>query len=90
MSKRRTGRKLVMQLLYQADVRSEGIEVFIDELQENPAYIPETKSWAISLAKTVWENLEECDALISKYAKGGIFLESILLINVCYVLHLAN
>ena len=66
MGKRRTGRKLAMQILYQSEVQelpaSELAEAYLDS---NPFH-PETRQWAIELAENAWEKRESADALIKK------------------------
>jgi transcription antitermination protein NusB len=55
MGKRTTGRKLAMQLVYQADLRqAEEIEEIITDFFEVNDYIEETQEWATVLAQGAW------------------------------------
>jgi transcription antitermination protein NusB len=69
MGKRNTSRKLAMKALYQASFEQD-IEPVINTFLLNSEYIPETKEWAISLARGAWEKQEELNNLIESYAIG--------------------
>jgi transcription antitermination protein NusB len=70
MGSRSTGRKLAMQALYQADLRNEDIENIVEDFLIASEYADQTKNWAIELVRPIWENLEELDKIIQKYAIG--------------------
>lgn len=72
MGKRNTGRKLAMQLLYQAEIskRQATYEVREDFFDHHQVVLAETRSWASELVEGVNRHRQECDALIEKYAIG--------------------
>ncbi|RAP33426.1 transcription antitermination factor NusB [Candidatus Marinamargulisbacteria bacterium SCGC AG-410-N11] len=70
MSKRRTGRKLAMQLLYQFDIKQINISEIIKDLNENRSYEVETKSWATELASGTLKMIDISDGIISKYSES--------------------
>ena len=68
MGKRSTGRKLGMQALYQAELRKEDVNNFLEEFLEEAESLDETKDFAKELAQGAWSNKTEIDKLIKKYA----------------------
>jgi N utilization substance protein B len=89
MGKRNTGRKLAMQILYQAELSKhpatkEMRESFFDHHQ---VVLAETRSWASELVEGVNSHQKECDALIKKYAIGWS-LDRIRPVDLC-ILRLA-
>lgn len=70
MGKRNTGRKLAMQLLYQADIRKKPIELIIQSFLSESPFIDETKEWTVFLANGAWEKKEILDQIIKKYSIG--------------------
>jgi N utilization substance protein B len=70
MSRRHTGRKLAMQILYQFDMRPTDIEVILLDFKKDKTYEKETMDFALELAAGAWEHVAESDVLISEYAKG--------------------
>ena len=73
MGKRSTGRKLAMQALYQAELRQQDITDILADSLEPSHYLPETKTWAISLATQTWAAREILDPIISRLAIGWEF-----------------
>ena len=57
-----------MQALYQADLAGAEMSVAIKNICESENFIPETISFATSLAETAWQKREETDAIISRLA----------------------
>lgn len=89
MGKRNTGRKLAMQILYQAELSKhpatgEMREAFFDHHQ---VVLAETRSWASELVAGVNAHRKECDDLIEKYAIGWS-LDRIRPVDLC-ILRLA-
>ena len=71
MGSRHTGRKLAMQLLYQAESQNiEDITDIINDYLVMGNYQEETKSWAQTLARGVWKSKKENDSIIKQYLKG--------------------
>jgi len=68
MGKRKTGRKLAMQALYQATIQKVDVAEIIDEFIDPKKYSDETREWATELATKTWGVLTEVDGLIEKYA----------------------
>ena len=68
MGKRSTGRKLGMQALYQAELRKEDVNNFIEAFLEDAESLDETKDFAKELAQGAWKNKTEIDKVIKKYA----------------------
>jgi transcription antitermination protein NusB len=68
MGKRNTGRKLAMQLLYQADIRKETINSILDDFTHNTNYLEPTKEWSCYLAGQTFAHKKELDQIIQKYA----------------------
>jgi transcription antitermination protein NusB len=65
---RRTGRKLVLQALYQADLRQEDIDTIIDDFFSNYVKESDMTSWSKELTKDIWNKKEELDEIITKYS----------------------
>ncbi len=70
MSKRRTGRKLAMQILFQADVQGVSVDDITPEFIDMSKFLQETKEWSKSLAKGAYDHKYKLDDLIKKYAIG--------------------
>lgn len=71
MGGRHAGRKLAIQLLYQAAARNESVSVFIDKfIEDDTAYSAASRQFGSSLALGTNEALAACDALIEQYAIG--------------------
>jgi len=72
MGKRNTGRKLAMQILYQAELSKHPAteEMREDFFDHHQVALEETRSWASELVNGVNVHKVECDALIEKYAIG--------------------
>jgi N utilization substance protein B len=68
MGKRNTGRTLAMQAIYQAEIQNVDIKIVIDNFLKPSKYMPETKKWAIFLAKNAWEKKDEADKYITDLA----------------------
>jgi transcription antitermination protein NusB len=68
MSRRSTGRKLCMQLIYQMEVRHEESETTTDPFFETESYEEETIGWAKSFSDAVWAFHNDADVLIAEYA----------------------
>lgn len=69
MGKRRTGRKLAMQALYQAEIRqTDDMDELLDEFIRQSEFAEETKEWAIELASKAWYYRPTLDELIAKYS----------------------
>lgn len=74
MGKRNTGRKLAMQILYQATLRKEDdISEIIDGYLGASNYEKETVTWATELATDTWTKKSEIDPIIMKRAIGWDF-----------------
>lgn len=73
MGKRNTGRKLAMQALYQAEIREDSMAEILEDSLEQSEYMPETKDWAISLAKQTWAHRDTLDPIITRLAIGWEF-----------------
>ncbi|NDC83609.1 transcription antitermination factor NusB [bacterium] len=70
MGKRSTGRKLAMQILYQADVRDTSVDQILECFWEMHHFEPDTVSWATDLSTRTWSYRDDIDQLIQKYAIG--------------------
>ncbi|MBI5400148.1 transcription antitermination factor NusB [Candidatus Saganbacteria bacterium] len=66
MGKRSTARRLAMQALYQAELAKVDVAAALDNLAENEKFIPETLSFASSLAEKAWAAREKSDREIVK------------------------
>ncbi len=70
MGRRHTGRKLAMQVLYQAQIRQGKLEESIDDYIQEGAFHQDTKDWASFLARGAWDSRVKADPLIQEYAIG--------------------
>lgn len=72
MGKRNTGRKLAMQILYQAEICKQQAtpEMQKSFFEHHQVVIPETRSWASELVEGVNVYRAQLDTLIAKYAIG--------------------
>lgn len=68
--KRRTGRELAFQLLFQTDVGEIPLDEVIALSRIHSEAQPAAWEFAEELAKGAWEQREKADALISRYAQG--------------------
>ena len=68
MGKRRTGRKIAMQILYQVEVQKSSVEDVLRLYFKAHSFHPETVSWSSTLSKNTWVNVDKCDEWIKKYA----------------------
>jgi N utilization substance protein B len=68
MGKRRTGRKLAMQVLYQIDSQNGNIDFILDHHIEMSDYQPQTKELASQLARMAWNHVADSDQKIKEYA----------------------
>ncbi|MFA5069145.1 MAG: transcription antitermination factor NusB [Candidatus Omnitrophota bacterium] len=75
MRKRTRAREIALQILYQADIRHEGLNDIAEDFFRiclNGADRPEesVRGFAISLAKGTLDNIKTIDAVISSYAQN--------------------
>lgn len=71
MGKRNTGRKLAMQLLYEATIKKQPATADVcSQFFDHHQVLSETREWAFSLVSGVVQYQKECDDLISHYAIG--------------------
>ena len=70
MSKRRTGRKLAMQIVYQSELRLGTFPKLHESLFNGINYHPETVEWAKQLASATLAHQAEIDDLLSFFSKG--------------------
>lgn len=68
MGKRRTGRKLAMQILYQTELQNLEVESIAEHYLDSNPFHPETRQWAMQLALYAWEKRDASDALIKQYS----------------------
>lgn len=68
MGRRRTGRKLAMQVLYQVDIQGGNLDFILDHYIELGQFHPETKDWASDLVKAAWKHVEGSDTKIKEYS----------------------
>lgn len=68
MGKRHTGRKLAMQLLYQAAVRKIDVDTVLADFWAHAEFDRSTQEWAEALSKHTWEKREDIDADIVRLA----------------------
>lgn len=68
MGSRATGRKLAMQILYQAEIRKINIDEILSDLIENDSYPEKTKEWARDISKEAWTIKERADKFINQTA----------------------
>lgn len=73
MGKRNTGRKLAMQILYQAEVRACDVANVLDHFWEVHEFEADTTQWANELATKAWNHRSKSDPLIKKLAIGWDF-----------------
>ena len=65
MGKRSTSRRLAMQAVYQAEISGEGIEQALKNVLSAQEFIPETREFAESLARSSWDKREENDKIVA-------------------------
>lgn len=70
MGRRHTGRKLAMQVLYQAQLRGGRLEESLEDYVEKGAFHEDTKQWASILSLGAWKFRVTADKLIAEYAIG--------------------
>ena len=68
MGSRSTGRKLAMQLLYQAELRNKTLEEVTETIKEDSNYPIPTRKFAITLALNTWEVRKKLDQCIDQLA----------------------
>ncbi len=69
MAKRSTSRRLAMQALYQAESASIGIDEALQNIfSSEHELMPETKSFAETLARAAWADREDSDRIIASLA----------------------
>jgi len=73
MGKRSTGRKLAMQILYQADIRNTSVDTIIDHFWDVHQFESDTTQWANDLAISTWSHKDTIDPVIEKMAIGWEF-----------------
>jgi len=84
MGKRSTGRRLAMQLLYQAEVRDMDVDQFAEDFLVHAETLEETKTWAFQLSTLAWEARGEADSVIQKYSVGWD-LDRINVVDKCII-----
>lgn len=70
ISKRRGGRELAFQLLFQADVGGIPLDEVITVHKMTSEAQPQVWAFAEELANGAWNHLEDSDAMISRYSQG--------------------
>ena len=70
MGRRTTGRKLAMQVIYQAEVNEDKLNEAISDYIEASKFHNFSKSFSIELARGAWTSREEADTLLTNYAIG--------------------
>ena len=68
MGKRTTGRKLAMQALYQAEIRSLDVKDITKDFFQAFNYEKKTVEWAAFLAENTWSKKSVLDKAIKKYS----------------------
>ena len=68
MGSRSTGRKLAMQLLYQAELRNKTLEEVTETIKEDTSYPVATREFAITLAINTWKVRKTLDQRINTLA----------------------
>ena len=68
MGVRSTGRKLAMKILYQKDLRPDDLNDIIEQFFCDSNYTDDTKNWAIELSEAVYNKIDDCDEIITRYA----------------------
>jgi len=61
---RRKGRSVAVQILYQLEMNAQDIEQALPVFWEHHAHGDETREFAERIARGVWQNREEIDAII--------------------------
>ena len=69
MGSRSTGRKLAMQMLYQAEIRKISMSSILSQLEKNESYPETTRNWALGIADTAWKMRDKTDTFIDTAAK---------------------
>lgn len=70
MGRRNTGRKLAMQVMYQAELRDDEIDSVISDYLKSSSYMKETLDWAIELSTSAWGQKSELDLIITDLSVG--------------------
>ncbi|MEO6907444.1 MAG: transcription antitermination factor NusB [Abditibacteriaceae bacterium] len=70
IGKRRGGRELAFQLIFQADVGDIPLDEVISIHKASSEAQPQVWAFAEELANGAWTHLEDSDAIISKYSQG--------------------
>jgi transcription antitermination factor NusB len=75
MRKRTRAREIALQLLYQADIRHEGLDSIIDgflnvQFSDAGELDASIREFAINLAKGTFENIKSIDDIITSYAQN--------------------
>ena len=73
MGKRSTGRKLAMQILYQADIRATEVDKVVSYFWEVHKFESDTIEWANDLSMKTWIHRDKIDPIIEKMAIGWDF-----------------
>ena len=73
MGRRRTGRKLAMQVLYQVDMQDGNLDYILDHYIELGDFHEDTKDLALELSRSAWRYVGKSDEKIKKYAIGWEF-----------------
>ncbi len=68
MGKRHTGRKLAMQIIYQAELRNTDPAGILSTFWEVHPFTPETREWASELSRSCWAYKPDIDAIIQRLA----------------------
>jgi N utilization substance protein B len=74
MGTRHTGRKLAMQIIYQAEIQNAfSIDQIMDDYLSLHEYQTDTQNWTRELSLGVWLNKADIDHTIIPYLKGWAF-----------------
>lgn len=74
MGTRHTGRKLAMQIIYQAEIQDAcSIDQITEDYLSLNQYQQDTQDWTRELSSGVWQNKSEIDHTIIPYLKGWAF-----------------
>jgi len=74
MGTRHTGRKLAMQIIYQAEIQDAcSIGQITEDYLSLNQYQQDTQEWTRELSSGVWHNKSEIDHTIIPYLKGWTF-----------------
>lgn len=68
MGKRRSGRRLAMQALYQAEIRGIDIDLLLPDFLDVADCHQETIEWATFLATETWKKRPHIDPIISQHS----------------------